>query len=61
MQPTGPDEEVAREIAHDRAPHERATDSDVEREDVVRHEQRDTVEIDEPQKRGWRFWRRRTS
>jgi hypothetical protein len=64
MQPTGPEEEVARERTHDRAPHPRPTDSEVEREDVLRHQhsQHDAdVEIDEPRKRGWRFWRRRNS
>jgi len=65
MQPTGPDEEIARERAHDRTPHPRSTDSEVEREDVVRHDEEtkheSDVEIDEPQRRGWRFWRRRMS
>jgi hypothetical protein len=59
MQPTGPEEEVARERAHDRAPHPRAEDSVVERQDVIRHETVHLPDSDPPRKqRGWRFWRR---
>ena len=58
MQPTGPDEEVARERAHELAPHPSEHDSVAEREDVIRHEHEHPPDEDPPRRRGWRFWRR---
>jgi hypothetical protein len=57
MQPTPGTEAANAEVAKDLA----ATPAEPEaaRNDAQQQAQSDAVEIDEPRKRGWRFWRRR--
>jgi hypothetical protein len=54
MQPTGPEEEFARERVHDREPHPLPHDSIAEREDVIRHETGDLPEdVEDIASRSW--------
>jgi hypothetical protein len=57
MQPTPESEAANHEVAKDLA----ATPHDPETERRDAQAENEPVEIDEPQKRGWRFWRRRNS
>jgi hypothetical protein len=55
MQPTPETEAANAEVAKDLA----GTRSSPERDRAEAQAENEPVEIDEPQKRGWRFWRRR--
>ena len=57
MQPTPPHEEAHAEVAADRA----STPHDPEQDRAEAKAENEPVEVDEPRKRGWRFWRRRQS
>ena len=57
MQPTPADERAKAEVAAERA--QVPEDPQVERRDAKA--ENEPVEIDEPAKRGWRFWRRKQS
>jgi hypothetical protein len=57
MQPTPESEAANAELAKDLA--STPAEPETARSEAQQHSQADAVEIDEPQKRGWRFWRRR--
>ena len=55
MQPTPADEAAKAEVGKDLA----STPEPPQAERADAQAENDPVEIDEPRKRGWRFWRRR--
>jgi hypothetical protein len=57
MQPTPATEAANAEVAKDLA--STSTEPEAARHEAQQQAQADAVEIDEPRKRGWRFWRRR--
>jgi hypothetical protein len=57
MQPTPGSEAANAEVAADLASTPAAPEA--ERNEAQQETQANPVEIDEPRKRGWRFWRRR--
>jgi hypothetical protein len=57
MQPTPESEAANAELAKDLT----ATPEDPQAERRDAQAENEPVEIDEPRRRGWRFWRRRTS
>jgi hypothetical protein len=58
MQPTPPSEDANEEFRRDLGGTRRES-PEAERAEAQRHAH--PVELDEPRRRGWRFWRRRVS